>query len=49
VLDLVTAGSLSLDGLITDLSPAERAADAYRAAFDDPNCLKMVLDWSTLS
>jgi len=49
VLDLVHAGSLSLDGLITDLSPADRAADAYRAAFDDPACLKMVLDWRTLS
>ncbi len=49
VLDLVTAGSLSLDGLITNISPAERAADAYRAAFNDPNCLKMVLDWSTIS
>lgn len=49
VLDLVTAGSLSLDGLITDVSPADRAADAYRAAFDDPACLKMVLDWRTLA
>lgn len=49
VLDLVTRGELSLDGLITDISPADRAADAYRAAFDDPACLKMVLDWSTLS
>lgn len=49
VLDLVTAGSLSLDGLITDVSPADQAADAYRAAFDDPACLKMVLDWRTLS
>lgn len=49
VLDLVTAGSLSLDGLITNISPAERAAEAYRAAFNDPNCLKMVLDWSTIS
>ncbi len=49
VLDLVRAGALSLDGLITDLSPADRAADAYRAAFDDPSCLKMVLDWRTRS
>lgn len=46
---LHASGKLSLDGLITDLSPAERAADAYRAAFEDPRCLKMVLDWSTLS
>lgn len=48
-LELHTSGKLSLDGLITDLSPAERAAEAYRAAFDDPHCLKMVLDWSTIS
>ena len=50
--DVVTmhaTGALSLDGLITDISPADRAADAYRAAFDDPSCLKMVLDWSALS
>ncbi len=49
VLDLVARGEVSLDGLITDISPADRAADAYRAAFDDPACLKMVLDWSALS
>jgi len=49
VLDLVHAGSLPLDGLVTDISPAERAADAYRAAFEDPACLKMVLDWSAVS
>ncbi len=49
VLDLVTTGTLSLDGLITDIAPADHAADAYRAAFEDPSCLKMVLDWRTLS
>lgn len=49
VLDLVRDGALSLDGLITDLAPADHAADAYRAAFEDPSCLKMVLDWRTLS
>lgn len=49
VLDLVNSGRLSLDGLITDIAPADRAADAYRAAFEDPACLKMVLDWRTLS
>ncbi len=49
VLDLVKSGALSLDGLITDISPAERAADAYRAAFEDPACLKMVLDWRAVS
>lgn len=49
VLELAQAGRLSLDGLITDIAPADRAADAYRAAFEDPACLKMVLDWRTLS
>lgn len=49
VVAMLERGDLSLDGLITDLSPAERAAEAYRAAFDDPACLKMVLDWSSLS
>lgn len=49
VVEMHRTGRLSLDGLITDLSPAERADEAYRAAFEDPDCLKMVLDWSTLS
>lgn len=49
VVEMHAQGTLSLDGLITDLSPAERAAEAYRAAFDDPACLKMVLDWSAVS
>jgi 3-hydroxyethyl bacteriochlorophyllide a dehydrogenase len=43
---LVEAGKLSLDGLITHRERAARAALAYRTAFDDPACLKMVLDWS---
>ena len=43
---LLDDGTLALDGLITHRSPAERAADAYRTAFDDPDCLKMILQWS---
>ena len=45
VRDLVDSGRLSLDGLITHRELAASAADAYRTAFDDPSCLKMVLDW----
>ena len=41
----VAAGRLSLDGLITHRADAADAADAYRTAFDDAECLKMVLDW----
>ncbi|NBC22469.1 MAG: chlorophyll synthesis pathway protein BchC [Gammaproteobacteria bacterium] len=45
VRDLVASGGLSLDGLITHRNPAGEAAAAYRTAFGDPACLKMVLDW----
>lgn len=45
VKELVETGRLSLDGLITHRHRAEHAADAYRTAFNDAGCLKMVLDW----
>ncbi|MFT3670515.1 chlorophyll synthesis pathway protein BchC [Aestuariivirga sp.] len=47
VLDLVSAGKLSLDGLVTHRSPAADAPVAYETAFTHPGCLKMVLDWRT--
>ena len=46
---LIEAGGLSLDGLITHRAPAASAEDAYRTAFSDPACLKMILDWRTCS
>ena len=49
VSDLVAAGRLSLDGLVTHRARASDAAAAYRTAFDDPDCLKMVLDWKGTS
>ncbi len=42
---LVASGALSLHGLITHRSPAASAPAAYRTAFDDPGCLKMILNW----
>jgi 3-hydroxyethyl bacteriochlorophyllide a dehydrogenase len=45
VLALVGDGRLSLDGLITHRRGAAEADDAYRTAFGDPDCLKMILDW----
>ena len=45
VVALVARGTLSLDGLITHRQPAHDAEHAYRTAFGDPSCLKMVLDW----
>jgi 3-hydroxyethyl bacteriochlorophyllide a dehydrogenase len=43
---LIEGGALSLSGLITHTRPAQDAAGAYRAAFEDASCLKMILDWS---
>jgi len=43
--DLVADGRLPLDGLITHVQPPDRFETAYATAFDDPACLKMVLDW----
>jgi 3-hydroxyethyl bacteriochlorophyllide a dehydrogenase len=45
VKQLVESGRLNLDGLITHRHEAGDAEDAYRTAFTDPNCLKMILDW----
>ncbi len=45
VKQLVESGELNLDGLITHRHVAEDAQAAYRTAFTDPNCLKMILDW----
>jgi 3-hydroxyethyl bacteriochlorophyllide a dehydrogenase len=45
VKELIEEGVLSLDGLITHRQEAAHADSAYRTAFGDVNCLKMVLDW----
>jgi len=45
---LVESGALSLDGLITHRRDAREAPEAYPVAFEDPTCVKMVLDWSAL-
>ena len=44
-LAMIESGALSLDGLVSDVQPAANAGEAYPAAFSDPDCLKMVLDW----
>lgn len=43
---LIASGALDLSGLVTDCQPATSAAAAYQTAFTQPECLKMVLDWS---
>ena len=49
IMTLIESGTLSLDGLITHRQPRADASTAYPIAFDDPACLKMVLDWSSRS
>ncbi len=43
--DLIDHGALSLSGLITHSVHASHAATAYQTAFEDPACLKMILNW----
>jgi 3-hydroxyethyl bacteriochlorophyllide a dehydrogenase len=43
---LIESGALSLEGLITHRVAARDADTAYRTAFGDALCLKMVLDWT---
>ena len=43
---LVESGALSLDGLVTHTRHAADAPAAYETAFTDPDCLKMILNWS---
>jgi len=49
VLKLAETARLSLEGLVTHRLPAFEARSAYSIAFDDPSCLKMVLDWRTVA
>jgi 3-hydroxyethyl bacteriochlorophyllide a dehydrogenase len=45
VSSLISSGALSLGGLITHQATAEDAPNAYRTAFEDPDCLKMIINW----
>lgn len=46
---MANAGTLDLSDIITHHRPALEAADAYDAAFSDPACVKMILDWRNVS
>jgi 3-hydroxyethyl bacteriochlorophyllide a dehydrogenase len=45
VVDCINDGRLCLDDLITHQRDASDAGEAYRTAFGDASCLKMILDW----
>jgi bacteriochlorophyllide a dehydrogenase len=45
VVTMVCSGALKLDGLITHRHQPSQADEAYRTAFGDVECLKMIIDW----
>jgi bacteriochlorophyllide a dehydrogenase len=49
VAKLVSRGDLSLEGLVTHREAATDAPNAYRTAFEDPRCVKMILDWRNVA
>ena len=44
---MVETGQLSLEGMITHTYKLSQALEAYKVAFADPLCLKMMLDWKS--
>ena len=44
--NMIESGELSLAGLITHQADPADAEGAYATAFEDPTCLKMILNWS---
>jgi bacteriochlorophyllide a dehydrogenase len=49
VIALVCSGALKFDGLITHRQQPTHADTAYRTAFSDTECLKMIIDWRQTS
>ena len=43
--DLIASGDLDVRGLLTHRVPLDRIQAAYRLAFEDPACLKVVVEW----
>jgi bacteriochlorophyllide a dehydrogenase len=46
--DMLRSGELDVSTLLTHRMPVEQVGDAYAIALDDPDCLKLVLDWTDL-
>ncbi|NNJ08783.1 zinc-binding dehydrogenase [Chloroflexales bacterium ZM16-3] len=43
--DMIASGDLDVSGLLTHHVPLDRIQAAYRLAFEDPACLKVVVEW----
>ena len=44
---MLASGALSVADLLTHRMPVMEVAAAYATALDDPQCLKLVLEWDT--
>jgi 3-hydroxyethyl bacteriochlorophyllide a dehydrogenase len=44
--DMIATGTLQLAGLLTHHIPIREYEQGYRVALDDPECLKLVLEWT---
>jgi 3-hydroxyethyl bacteriochlorophyllide a dehydrogenase len=49
VKQMISSGHLNLQGLITHHRTPSSIGEAYHTAFEDPNCLKMIVDWREAS
>lgn len=45
VRDMLASGELDVSGLLTHRVPLDRIQAAYRLAFEDPSCLKLIVEW----
>ncbi|NJK82016.1 MAG: zinc-binding dehydrogenase [Chloroflexaceae bacterium] len=43
--DIIANNQIDVSGLITHRVPLDRIQAAYRLAFEDPSCLKVVVEW----
>jgi len=49
VKQMISSGYLNIQGLITHHRTPSSIGEAYHTAFEDPNCLKMIVDWREAS
>lgn len=45
--DMIASGALDVASLITHTLPIAQVSEAYHTALHEPDCLKLVLDWSS--
>jgi 3-hydroxyethyl bacteriochlorophyllide a dehydrogenase len=43
--DEIASGHVEIDSLLTHRMKADDASVAFDVAFNDPTCVKMILDW----